>query len=200
MSRSHPLDDLSAAAAGCRDCDLWRNATQTVFGAGPATARLFLVGEQPGDQEDRAGEPFVGPAGKLLHRALADAGVPRQEVYLTNAVKHFKWATRGKRRIHEKPSAREMAACAHWLQAELAVVDPAVVVALGATAGRALLGPGFRVGQARGRTLELDGRPVVATTHPSAVLRARPAEARDAAYQGLVADLERAAQLERASV
>src|ERR671914_442310 len=149
------------------------NATQTVFGQGAAGARIFLLGEQPGDQEDKAGEPFVGPAGRILDKALADVGLSRDDVYLTNAVKHFKWTAKGKRRIHQRPSAREGGACRQWLEAELAAVDPAVIVMLGATAGQALFGSKFRVGAARGQVLDLDGRPVVATIHPSAGLRAR---------------------------
>ncbi|HVW33713.1 MAG TPA: UdgX family uracil-DNA binding protein [Acidimicrobiia bacterium] len=186
------LADLVAEAAGCRACDLWRNATQTVFGAGSATARIVMVGEQPGDQEDRAGEPFVGPAGRVLDRALAEAGIERDDVYVTNAVKHFKWTPKGRRRIHQKPTAREMAACRPWLEGELAATDPAVLVLLGATAGQAVFGSKFRVGQARGRRLEHDGRTVIATIHPSAVLRAPSGADRDEAYAGLVADLRRA--------
>jgi uracil-DNA glycosylase family protein len=189
------LARLAAEAAGCHACDLYRNATQTVFGQGPAGARLLLVGEQPGDQEDKAGTPFVGPAGRILDQALAEAGLARDEVYLTNAVKHFKWTAKGKRRIHQKPSAREVAACRGWLDAELAAVDPAVIVALGATAGQALFGSGFRVGAARGRALDLDDRAVVATIHPSAVLRVQDPADRAEQYAGLVADLKRAAVL-----
>jgi DNA polymerase len=189
------LARLASEAAGCTACDLYRNATQTVFGQGPAGARILLVGEQPGDQEDKAGAPFVGPAGRILDQALAEAGLARDDVYLTNAVKHFKWTAKGKRRIHQKPSAREVAACHQWLEAELATVDPAVIVALGATAGQALFGSRFRVGAARGQVLELDGRVVVATIHPSAVLRVREPADRDEQYAGLVADLKRAADL-----
>ena len=189
------LDRLAADAAGCRACDLYRNATQTVFGRGPGDARVFLVGEQPGDQEDKAGEPFVGPAGRILGEALDEVGLKRDEIYVTNAVKHFKWTAKGKRRIHQKPSAGEVAACHRWLSAELAAVDPAVIVALGATAGQALFGSRFRVGAARGQTLELDGRRVVATIHPSAVLRVQEPADRDEQYAGLVADLRRAAEI-----
>src|SRR5256714_15405294 len=191
------LGRLAGEAAGCTACDLYRNATQTVFGQGPAQARLFLIGEQPGDQEDRAGQPFVGPAGRILDKALADAGLRRDDVYLTNAVKHFKWTAKGKRRIHQRPSATEVAACNRWLSAELAAVDPAVVVVLGATAGQALYGSRFRVGTARGQVLDLDGRPVVATIHPSAVLRVSAPADRDIQYSGLVADLRRAAELDK---
>jgi DNA polymerase len=196
-TRSAELERLAAEAACCRACDLWRNATQTVFGRGPADARLFLVGEQPGDQEDKAGEPFVGPAGRILDRALTEVGLKRDDVYLTNAVKHFKWTARGKRRIHQRPSATEVAACSRWLSAELAVVDPAVVVALGATAGQALFGNTFRVGTAQGKVLEHEGRAVVATIHPSAVLRVQEPADRDETFAGLVADLRRAAELAR---
>jgi DNA polymerase len=189
------LDRLAAEAAGCQACDLWRNATQTVFGQGPGDARIVVVGEQPGDQEDRAGEPFVGPAGRILDRALADAGLRREEVYLTNAVKHFKWAARGKRRIHQRPSHSEVVACNRWLSAELEIIDPEVIVVLGATAGQALFGSGFRVGAARGQVLDLNGRPVIATIHPSAVLRVQEPADREESYAGLVADLRRAADL-----
>jgi uracil-DNA glycosylase len=189
------LQRLAAEAAGCQACDLYRNATQTVFGRGAAGARIFLLGEQPGDQEDKAGDPFVGPAGRILDKALADVGLSRDDVYMTNAVKHFKWTAKGKRRIHQRPSAGEVAACRQWLTAELAAVDPAVVVVLGATAGQALFGSKFRVGAARGQVLDLDGRAVVAAIHPSAVLRAREPGDRDEQYAGLVADLRRAVEV-----
>ncbi|MFI9242241.1 UdgX family uracil-DNA binding protein [Streptomyces sp. NPDC053086] len=187
------LAALRRAAAGCRGCPLHRNATQTVFGTGDTHARVMLVGEQPGDQEDRQGEPFVGPAGKLLDRALREAGLDPAEAYVTNAVKHFKFtqAEPRKRRIHKAPSLREMTACGPWLAAELALVEPELIVILGATAGKALLGSSFRVGQVRGTVLEeeIHGRPerLVPTVHPSSVLRA---EDREQAYQGLVADLK----------
>ncbi|MGW3150023.1 UdgX family uracil-DNA binding protein [Streptomyces sp. NPDC001177] len=190
------LAALRRAAAGCRGCPLHREATQTVFGEGAAAARVMLVGEQPGDQEDRQGRPFVGPAGKLLHRALAEAGIDPREAYVTNAVKHFKF-TRDeprKRRIHKAPTLRETAACGPWLAAELAVVEPELIVVLGATAGKALLGSSFRVTEVRGTVLEreIHGRPqrLVPTVHPSAVLRA---EDREGAFRGLVADLKVAA-------
>ncbi len=187
---------LAAEAQGCRACDLWKRGTQTVFGEGPASARVALVGEQPGDEEDRAGVPFVGPAGRLLDEAVDDAGLDRRKLYVTNAVKHFKWEARGKRRIHDKPNRTEVVACHHWLEQELAVLRrDAVLVALGATAGQSLFGPKFRVGASRGVDLELDGHPVVATIHPSAVLRARSSEEREASYGGLVDDLRRAARL-----
>jgi DNA polymerase len=187
---------LAEEAQGCRACDLWKRGTQTVFGQGPASARVALVGEQPGDEEDRAGVPFVGPAGRLLDDAVEDAGLDRRSLYVTNAVKHFKWEARGKRRIHDKPNRTEVVACHQWLDRELAVLRPdAVLVALGATAGQSLFGPKFRVGSARGTELELDGHPVVATIHPSAVLRSRSADERAEAYEGLVTDLRRAARL-----
>ncbi|MFF9521216.1 UdgX family uracil-DNA binding protein [Streptomyces achromogenes] len=189
------LTALRRAAAGCRGCPLHRAATQTVFGAGSTDARLMLVGEQPGDQEDRQGKPFVGPAGKLLDRALEEAGIDPAEAYVTNAVKHFKFtrAEPRKRRIHKAPSLREMTACGPWLAAELALVEPELIVVLGATAGKALLGSSFRVGEVRGTVLEreIHGRPerLVPTVHPSSVLRAQDDDRR-AAYEGLVADLE----------
>jgi DNA polymerase len=189
------LRAAARAAAGCRDCPLWQRATQTVFGEGPPDAPLVLVGEQPGDEEDRAGAPFVGPAGRLLDDAIAAAGLERPQLYVTNAVKHFKWKPRGKRRIHDKPNRTEIVACHQWLDTELAVVDPQVVVALGATAGQALLGPSFRVGASRGASLEVAGRPLVATIHPSAVLRARGHDERHEMFDGLVADLVRARDL-----
>ncbi|MFD0691863.1 UdgX family uracil-DNA binding protein [Actinomadura fibrosa] len=213
------LDALRRAAARCEGCDLHENATQTVFGTGSAGARVVLVGEQPGDQEDRRGEPFVGPAGRLLDRALEEAGIERGDVYVTNAVKHFKFKRQegGKRRIHESPNAGEMRACRPWLLAELRTLEPDVVVVLGATAGKALLGSSFRVTKQRGRLLPLPdletigtpsagksiaeetsgetpdgaGARLLATIHPSAVLRA---DDRDAAYAGLVDDLRVAAR------
>jgi uracil-DNA glycosylase family protein len=186
---------LEEAAASCRGCELWEPATQVVFSRGPAPAPLMLVGEQPGDQEDRQGEPFVGPAGRVLDDALEAAGIDRQEVYLTNAVKHFRHEQRGKRRIHQKPELRHLVACAPWLDAELALVDPDVVVALGATAGRALLGRTVRIGAERGQVIEApNGRATVITTHPSALLRLRDRSDWREAFEGLVADLRVAAQ------
>ncbi len=180
---------LRDAAAGCRACPLWRDATQTVFGDGAARAALMLVGEVPGDREDREGVPFVGPAGHLLDRALADAGIDPADTYRTNAVKHFKWKPRGKRRIHQTPSKLEVEACRPWLDAELDRVRPEVVGILGATAAKALLGPSFRVTKQHGERLEVDFAPVaIATFHPSAVLRAQD-EDRERAYADLVADL-----------
>ncbi|WP_059008609.1 UdgX family uracil-DNA binding protein [Streptomyces specialis] len=190
------LAALRRAAAGCEGCPLHRDATQTVFGSGDTAARVLLVGEQPGDQEDRRGEPFVGPAGKLLARAIDDAGLDPAGTYVTNAVKHFKFTRTGsgKRRIHKAPGLRELSACKPWLLAELRAVEPEVVVALGATAGKALRGSAFRVTKERGVPLPLpdaDGAVLVATIHPSAVLRAD--EDREAVYAGLVADLRVAA-------
>jgi uracil-DNA glycosylase len=185
------LESLRSAAACCEGCGLYRNATQTVFGEGPRQARFMLVGEQPGDQEDRQGHPFVGPAGRVLDKGLAEAGIPRDDVYVTNAVKHFSFTLRGKRRIHQKPTAAEIEACHPWLDAELAVVEPRVVVVLGATAARALLGREFRVTQHRGEPVPLGDSLAVATIHPSAVLRAPD---RDAAYAGFLSDLQVAAR------
>ena len=185
------LRTLTAAAHECRGCDLYKAATQVVFGAGPKSARVMFVGEQPGDQEDRQGEPFVGPAGALLDKALADAGIPRSQVYVTNAVKHFKWEPRGKRRIHKKPRASEIKACRPWLEAELRSVKPAVVVCLGATAAQSILGAQFKLMQQRGQVLPSPlGAEVVATIHPSAVLRAPDSEGRREAYEMLVQDLK----------
>src|SRR5213078_1561949 len=175
------LTKLREAAAGCTACDLHKTGTQTVFGEGSASAEVVFVGEQPGDQEDLQGRPFVGPAGKLFDKALDDAGIDRAQVYVTNAVKHFKWIARGKRRIHQKPNWSEIAACRPWLDAELAVVKPHVLVCLGATAAQALLGRTFRVTRARGRPVESSLAPIViATVHPSSLLRA--GEDRDAEY------------------
>jgi DNA polymerase len=190
VPKTTSLKVLSAAAHECRGCDLYKSATQVVFGAGPKSARVMFVGEQPGDQEDRQGEPFVGPAGALLDKALADAGIPRDQVYVTNAVKHFTWEPRGKRRIHKKPRASDVKACRPWLEAELRAVKPAVVVCLGATAAQSMLGASFRLMQQRGQVVSSPaaGR-IVATIHPSAVLRAPDSEGRKAAYDMLVADL-----------
>src|SRR5919199_1884790 len=189
------LDDLDAlreAARGCTGCELWEPATQTVFGSGPSTAWLMFVGEQPGDREDLAGEPFVGPAGRLLDRALQQAGIAREETYVTNAVKHFRFEQRGARRIHKTPAVGHVRACRPWLDAELRVVRPAVVATLGATAGKALLGPRFRISESRGTVLDWEGHALVPTVHPSAILRL-DAEERDAAFDALVADLTVAA-------
>jgi uracil-DNA glycosylase len=182
---------LREAAADCRACPLWKSGTQTVFGEGPAKAVVVMVGEQPGDREDQEGRPFVGPAGRVLDDALADAGIDRKQVYVTNAVKHFKWTPRGKRRIHQKPNAAETAACRPWLDAELAVVKPDVLVALGATAAQGLLGRGFRVTRDRGTPVDSDLAPnVLATVHPSSILRARDEAERREAYDAFVADLK----------
>jgi uracil-DNA glycosylase family protein len=183
------LPALREAAAGCKGCELWKLGTQTVFGEGPESAPLVLVGEQPGDQEDQAGRPFVGPAGRLLDKALAEAGIDRSATYLTNAVKHFKWRARGKRRIHQKPTWAEITACRPWLEAELAVVRPRVLVLLGATAAQSLLGRQFRVTQNRRRLVESDlAEAVTATIHPSAILRGEP-EQRESEFAAFVDDL-----------
>jgi uracil-DNA glycosylase family protein len=190
------LPKLREAAAGCRACDLWERGTQTVFGEGARTAEIVFVGEQPGDKEDLAGRPFVGPAGAVLDDALGEAGIDRRLAYVTNAVKHFKWEPRGKRRIHAKPNSAELAACRPWLDAELAVVEPKVLVALGATAAQALLGRQFRVTKQRGVAIESDLAPfVLATVHPSSILRAPDEEARRRAYADFVSDLEVVAEL-----
>jgi uracil-DNA glycosylase family protein len=184
------LDELRSAAAGCRGCDLYRAAKQTVFGQGPADARVVMVGEQPGDQEDKAGLPFVGPAGRVLDRALTELGIDRETLYVTNAVKHFSFTERGKRRIHQTPSRTEVVACRPWLVAELDRIRPKLVVLLGSVAAKAVFGPSFTLTRHRGRLLDMpeDWPPanVVVTTHPSAVLRAAD---RDEAYRKLVADL-----------
>jgi uracil-DNA glycosylase family protein len=186
------LDELREIAAGCTACDLWRLGTQTVFGEGARPAELMLVGEQPGDREDREGRPFVGPAGALLDRALGDAGIERERVYISNVVKHFKWTPKGKRRIHDTPNEREIVACRPWLEAEIELVTPSVLVCLGATAAKALLGRGFRLTRHRGELFESELGPLVtATLHPSAVLRG-PDERRRELYAGLVEDLRAA--------
>jgi uracil-DNA glycosylase family protein len=189
IPRGGGVKAIREAAAGCRACPLWRNATQTVFGAGAARAPVMLVGEQPGDREDRKGLPFVGPAGHLLDRALERARIEPRHTYRTNVVKHFKWKPRGKRRIHQTPSKLDVEACRPWLDAELARVKPDVVAILGATAAKALLGNDFRVSQRHGELLEVEFAPAaVATFHPSAILRAQD-EDRDEAFADLVADL-----------
>ena len=187
------LPALHSAAETCRGCELYRDATQVVFGEGPRSARLMLVGEMPGDQEDLAGHPFVGPAGALLDTALAAAGLKRSDVYVTNAVKHFHYEPRGKRRLHSKPKARHVKACHPWLEAELEVVDPEVIVCLGATAAQALLGPQFRITQQRGELLEFNGREILSTWHPAAVLRAPDHDARSRMRGELTDDLQTAA-------
>ena len=189
------LTALREAARDCQGCELYRPATQTVFGEGPARAKMVLVGEQPGDVEDREGHPFVGPAGKLLDKALAAASIERERVYLTNAVKHFKFERTGKARLHKRPSTGEMNACVPWLHAELREISAEVLVLLGSTAAQALLGTAFRVTQQRGKPIESEwARVVIATVHPSAVLRAPDAEARARAFEELVADLRVAAR------
>lgn len=199
---SRSLKTLRDAARGCRGCPLWKIGTQTVFGEGPARARLIMVGEQPGDREDLEGRPFVGPAGRLLDEALVAAGIDRGLVYVTNAVKHFKWEPAGKRRLHKKPGAREIAACRPWLAAELEALHPDVLVALGATAAQDLMGAEFRVTQFRGKIFRdvalgpVTAPAFVATVHPSSILRGDPAE-REAALAAFVADLKVVASLLR---
>ena len=194
--------ELAELAAQCRGCDLWERATQTVFGEGPATAPIVLVGEQPGDQEDRLGHPFVGPAGRVLDEALGAAGIDREKAFVTNVVKHFKWKPTpgGKRRLHERPNAAEVRACRPWLESELQLVGPNAVVLLGATAAQALLGPDVRVSETAGRLIQSDlASMVVATIHPSAVLRAGDPEGSERTYRFLVEDLRRV-QIGRAHV
>ena len=191
------IEAVARAAARCRACDLWPDATQTVFGKGPVPARWMLVGEQPGDHEDREGEPFVGPAGRLLDQALTEAGIDREAVFVTNVVKHFKWrpAPGSKRRLHERPNREEVGACLPWVEAELTLVRPEVLVLLGATAAQALLGDDVRVTRDHGKPIESDLAPLVLVTiHPSAVLRARGQSARAASMAGLIADLRVAAK------
>jgi uracil-DNA glycosylase family protein len=183
------LDRLREIASTCNGCDLYRNATQTVFGEGPRSAGVMLVGEQPGDQEDKQGHPFVGPAGRILNDGLDEAGISRGSVYVTNVVKHFKWQERGKRRIHKKPNLSEISACRPWLEAEIEVVSPRALVCLGATAAQALLGKSFRVSRSRGRPVDSELAPLVmATVHPSSILRA-PGDERTEAYRSFVSDL-----------
>jgi DNA polymerase len=187
---------LREAARGCHGCELYERGTQTVFGEGPARAKLLLVGEQPGDREDVEGRPFVGAAGAMLDRALEAVGLDRRSVYVTNAVKHFKWEPRGKRRLHSKPNRGEMLACRPWLEAEIAAVRPHVIVCLGSTAAQALLGAGFRVTHDRGKPLASRyAAHVVATVHPSAILRAPDPEAREKSFHDFVADLRVARRL-----
>ena len=184
------LQAARKASKDCRACDLWRHATQTVFGDGAARARILFVGEQPGDKEDMEGRPFVGPAGALLDKALIEAGIDRKQTYVTNAVKHFKWEPRGKRRIHKKPNSMEIAACRQWLDTEIALVKPDVIVCLGATAAQALLGRDFRVTEKRGQLLPFDAvQNVLATVHPSSILQAPDDESRHREFLRLVEDL-----------
>ena len=190
------LSSLRKAAEVCKACDLWKRGTQTVFGEGPRRAIVLFVGEQPGNEEDLAGEPFVGPAGRLFNDALAEAGIDRRQTYVTNVVKHFKWEPRGKRRIHKKPNSQEINACRPWLEAELAVVKPKVIVALGATAAQALLGPKFRVTKQRGEFLESTLAPyVMATVHPSSILRAPDDDTRRLERRRFVDDLKKLARV-----
>jgi uracil-DNA glycosylase len=194
--KANTLAVLREEARTCKACDLWKTATQTVFGEGPARSTIMLVGEQPGDQEDRLGHPFVGPAGKILDRALAEAGIDRRQVYVTNAVKHFKWtpAEGGKRRIHKKPRASEINACRPWLEAELRVVRPQIVIGLGATAAQSLFGAGFSVTRQRGKVIDSPLAPVAtATVHPSSILRAPDDDSRHEQMRMFVKDLKRAA-------
>ena len=189
------LASLRRAAAGCQGCPLYKHATQTVFGEGPRRSQLMIIGEVPGDQEDLSGKPFVGPAGKLLDQALDQAGIRRADVYLTNAVKHFKFEQRGKRRLHKKPNRVEIVACHAWLRAEISVIQPAVIACLGATAAQSLLGANFRVTRQRGELIHSEWAPwTIATWHPSAVLRAPDADTRMAMHEQLTADLILAAQ------
>src|SRR5215510_275934 len=190
---SSSLNAVREAAAHCTACHLYERATQTVFGEGPTRAVMMLVGEQPGDYEDVAGKPFVGPAGKIMDHALEEAGIDRSQVYVTNAVKHFKWEARGKRRIHQKPNSREIAACRPWLEAELRIIKPKLVVAMGATAAQTIFGPSFRVTRERGKVLSSKLAPrVLATVHPSSLLRQPDEESRQREYNHLVNDLRAA--------
>ena len=184
------LKTLQAAARSCKGCELYRDATQTVFGDGPDSATVMLIGEQPGDVEDRQGHPFVGPAGRLLDRAFAKAGIPRAEVYVTNAVKHFKFIQRGKRRLHQKPLIRQIMACRPWLEAEIEAIDPKVVVCLGATAAQAILGRSVRVTQERGKFTPIGSREAFITIHPSAILRLRESSEREEEFSRLVAEMK----------
>jgi len=196
IANARSLRSVANAAKDCRGCDLWSRATQTVFGEGPRSAKVLFVGEQPGDKEDQTGHPFVGPAGRLLDDALVEAGIDRKNVYVTNAVKHFKWRASGKRRLHERPNSAEIAACRMWLELELRLVDADVVVALGATAAQALLGRAFRVTRDRGKVLSSPVAPrVVATVHPSSILRAPDEDSRRAEMRAFIRDLRGVAKL-----
>jgi uracil-DNA glycosylase len=187
---------LREAVASCRGCDLYARANRAVFGEGPSSAGIVFVGEQPGDEEDREGRPFVGPAGRLLDRALQDAGIDRPEVYVTNAVKHFKFEQRGKRRLHKKPNGAEIRACLPWLEAELQLIRPEIIVCLGATAAQAIFGSAYRVTKERGRFIENSWAPhVTSTVHPSAILRAPDDEQRHLEYEKFVADLQKVQRL-----
>lgn len=196
IANARSLRSVANAAKDCRGCDLWSRATQTVFGEGPRSAKVLFVGEQPGDKEDQTGHPFVGPAGRLLDDALVEAGIDRKNVYVTNAVKHFKWRASGKRRLHERPNSAEIAACRMWLELELRLVDADVVVALGATAAQALLGRAFRVTRDRGKVVSSPVAPrVVATVHPSSILRAPDEDSRRAEMRAFIRDLRGVAKL-----
>jgi DNA polymerase len=189
------LPGLKQAAVDCRACDLWKDATQTVFGEGQPGARVIMVGEQPGDREDIEGKPFVGPAGRVLDEALAEAGIERTTVYITNTVKHFKWKPQGKRRLHQKPNAAEISACRPWLDSEISVIAPELLVCLGATAAQALLGPAFRVTRQRGEFIQPPGLPLtMATVHPSSILRAPDEESRQFEMKAFIRDLRQAAE------
>ena len=195
LPKKRDLSSLRQAAEGCEGCPLFANATQTVFGEGPARAKVVFVGEQPGDSEDLAGKPFVGPAGKLMDRVMAEAGIPRKKVYVTNAVKHFKWEPRGKKRLHSKPGSREIAACRPWLESELQWIKPEMIVLLGATAAQALLGPKFRLTKQRGEPVESAWADwVIATYHPSAILRAMSQPDGEVVYQQFLADMQLVAE------
>lgn len=196
VPNTRSLATLRDAASHCQGCPLYKLGTQTVFGAGTKRARLMLIGEQPGNEEDLAGEPFVGPAGRLLDRALSAAGIARADVYLSNAVKHFKWTPKGKRRLHQRPNASEIEACKPWLEAELALIKPDVLVCLGATAAQALLGRSFKVTQHRGELIDSAlAKHALATVHPSSILRSRSSDERAQAFEAFVADLKVAASL-----
>jgi uracil-DNA glycosylase len=191
LPKRQTLESLRAAAGSCKGCDLYKNATQTVFGEGPKDASVILVGEQPGDMEDRQGRPFVGPAGRLLDKALAEARIPRDEVYITNAVKHFKWIQRGKRRLHQKPLIRQVVACKPWLEAEIQIIHPKVVVCLGATAAQSMMERIVRITQERGKFLDGDsGAAVFITIHPSSIYRLREKDEQEKEYRRFVADMK----------
>ena len=191
LPKRHTLESLRAAARSCKGCDLYKNATQTVFGEGPKDASVMLVGEQPGEMEDRQGHPFVGPAGRLLDKALAEARIPRDEVYITNAVKHFKWIQRGKRRLHQKPSIRQVVACKSWLEAEIEVVHPKVIVCLGATAALSMVGRTVRITQERGKFFDTDsGAAVLITIHPSSIYRLREKDEQENEYRRFVTEMK----------
>ena len=191
LPKKRTLESFRAAACSCQGCDLYKNATQTVFGEGPKAATVMLVGEQPGDMEDRQGHPFVGPAGRMLDKALAEARIPRDEVYITNAVKHFKWIQRGKRRLHQKPLIRQVVACKPWLEAEIEAVHPKVVVCLGATAAQSLVGRIVRITQERGKFLDGDsGAAVFITIHPSSIYRLREKDEQEKEYRRFVGEMK----------